>query len=153
MIRRALPQDAAILAKLNRNIQLWHAQNYPEAFFPHPDPAALTEHFAKRLAEPEVICLLAADPAMGYALCSFQERPLSIFSPPVKRLLIEHIAVEPEARRQGIGRKLLQSAKDLTKDLTCDEVLLDTWEANHEAHAFFREMGFAPRRMLFRAEP
>jgi hypothetical protein len=31
--------------------------------------------------------------------------------------------------------------------------MLDTWEANHAAHAFFRAAGFAPRRMLFRAVP
>jgi hypothetical protein len=37
--------------------------------------------------------------------------------------------------------------------LAVDEILLDTWEANHAAHAFFRAEGFAPRRMLFRAVP
>ena len=84
---------------------------YPEAFFPAPDPAALTAHFAARLAEPGVTCLLAGDPALGYALCALQERPLSVFSPPVRRLMVEHIAVAPQARRQGIGRALLAAAR------------------------------------------
>ncbi|MFM7443133.1 MAG: GNAT family N-acetyltransferase, partial [Tabrizicola sp.] len=122
-------------------------------FFPYPDPAALTAHFAARLADPTVHCFLAGDPALGYALCAFQERPLSLFSFATSRLLIDHIAVAPEARRQGHGRALLAAARMLARDLGCDDVLLDTWEANQEAHAFFAANGFAVRRMLFRSEP
>lgn len=152
-LRRATPDDAATIAALNAHVQGWHAEHYPEAFFPHPDPAALTAHFAARLAEPGTTCLLAGDPALGYALCSLQERGLSVFSPPVRRLLIDHIAVAPQARRRGIGTALLHAARALARELSCDEVLLDTWEANHDAHAFFAANGFAPRRMLFRALP
>ena len=153
VLRRATPDDAATVAALNAHIQAWHAAHYPEAFFPHSDPVALQAHFAARLAEPGVTCFLAGDPALGYALCSLQERPLSVFSPPVRRLMVDHIAVAPQARRQGIGRLLLSAARGLARDLGVDEILLDTWEANHEAHAFFVAESFAPRRMLFRATP
>ena len=67
--------------------------------------------------------------------------------------MIDHVAVAPEARRQGHGRALLHAARDLARDLAVDEILLDTWEANTSAHAFFRAEGFSPRRMLFRAVP
>ena len=153
VLRRATPDDAATVAALNAHIQAWHAAHYPEAFFATPDPVALQAHFAARLAEPGVTCFLAGDPALGYALCSLQERPLSVFSPPVRRLMVDHIAVAPQARRQGIGRLLLSAARGLARDLGVDEILLDTWEANHEAHAFFVAESFAPRRMLFRATP
>ncbi len=151
--RRATVDDAATVAALNTHVQGWHAAHYPEAFFPQPDPAALTAHFAERLADPATHCLLAGDPAQGYALCALVARPLSLFSPPVRRLMVDHIAVAPAARRQGIGRALLTAARDLARSEACDEILLDTWEANTEAHAFFRATGFAPRRMLFRAVP
>ena len=152
-LRLASTADAALIARLNRNVQFWHAQHYPEAFFPEPDAAALTEHFRARLAGDGVYCFLAGEPVMGYALCALQSRELSLFSPPVKRLMVDHIAVEPEARRQGLASALLARAKDLARALQCDEILLDTWAENHEAHAFFRKMGFAPRRMLFHAKP
>jgi ribosomal protein S18 acetylase RimI-like enzyme len=152
-IRRATPDDAATVARLNAHVQGWHAAHYPKAFFPAPDPAALTAHFRARLQEPAVTCFLSGDPPLGYALCSLQDRPLSVFSPPVRRLMIDHVAVAPAARRQGIGRALLAAARQLARDLACDEVLLDTWEANHAAHAFFAAEGFAVRRMLFHAEP
>lgn len=152
-IRRAMPEDAATVARLNQGIQSWHAEHYPEAFHENPDPAALTAHFAERLAEPHCTVFLSGDPACGYALCTLQTRAASLVSPAVRRLMVDHIAVAPEARRQGHGRALLTAARELALDLEVDELLLDTWEANTEAHAFFRAEGYLPRRMLFRLVP
>ena len=153
MIRRATPADAPTLARLNAHVQSWHAAHYPEAFFPAPDPKALTQYFADRLQDPACTAFLAGDPATGYALCQLITRETSIFSPGYRRLMVDHIAVAPEARRQGQGRALLDAARTLARDLKADEILLDTWAANTEAHAFFRANGFTPRRMLFRAVP
>lgn len=151
--RRATLADAATLARLNTHVQDWHAAHYPDAFFPNPDPEALADYFRDRLSDPGCTAFLTGDPATGYALCQLQTREVSIFSPGYRRLMIEHVAVAPKARRLGQGRALLQAARQLARDLQADEILLDTWEANHDAHAFFRAEGFEPRRMLFRTTP
>lgn len=151
--RRATPADAATLARLNAHVQDWHAAHYPEAFFPNPDPEALAAYFADRLSDPACTAFLLGDPATAYALCQLHIRDTSVFSPGYRRLMIDHIAVAPEARRRGQGRSLLDAARQLARDLNIDEILLDTWAANHDAHAFFRAAGFTPRRMLFRATP
>jgi ribosomal protein S18 acetylase RimI-like enzyme len=153
MIRRATPDDAATLARLNAHVQGWHAEHYPDVFHARPDPAAVRAYFEGWLAEPDCTIFLSGDPAVGYAACKLQFRAPSIFSPGIRRLLVDHIAVAPEARRQGHGRALLDAARALARDQLADEILLDTWEANHDAHAFFRAAGFTPRRMLFRATP
>lgn len=153
MIRRATPADAATLARLNAHVQGWHAAHYPDVFHADPDPDGLLAYFADRLADLACTAFLTGDPPLGYALCVLQGRDASVFSPAIRRLVIDHVAVAPEARRQGHGRALLQAARDLARDLKVDEILLDTWEANTDAHAFFRAAGFAPRRMLFRAVP
>ena len=150
-VRRATPADAATLARLNSHVQSWHAAHYPEAFFPDPDPQALATYFTDRLSDPACTAFLTGDPATAYALCQLQTREPSIFSPGYRRLMVDHIAVAPEVRRQGQGRALLDAARDLAKALQADEIMLDTWEANTDAHAFFRANGFTPRRMLFRA--
>jgi GNAT superfamily N-acetyltransferase len=152
-LRRATVEDASSLARLNAHVQGWHAAHYPDTFHPRPDPAALVAYFANRLADPDCTAFLTGDPPFGYALCMAQAREASAFSPPIRRLLVEQIAIAPEARRQGHGRVLLQAARKLARDLAVDEILLDTWEANHDAHAFFRAEGFALRRMLFRGTP
>jgi ribosomal protein S18 acetylase RimI-like enzyme len=152
-VRRATVADAATLAALNVHVQAWHAEHYPDVFFARPDPQGLLAWFADRLADPACTAFLAGDPALGYALCSFQARAANVFSPPVRRLVIDQIAVAPEARRKGHGMALMDAARALARDMAVDEILLDTWEANHAAHAFFRAAGFQPRRMLFRATP
>jgi ribosomal protein S18 acetylase RimI-like enzyme len=152
-IRRATPADAAVIARLNAHMQGWHAEHYPDVFHAKPDPAAVRAFFAGHLAEPTSTIFLAGEPPAGYALCTLQFREPSLFSPAIRRLMIDHIAVSPEARRKGHGRALLDAARHLARDLAVDEILLDTWEANHTAHAFFRAAGFSPRRMLFRATP
>jgi GNAT superfamily N-acetyltransferase len=151
--RRAGPEDAAAIARLNAHVQGWHAAQYPDVFHANPDPDALVAYFSDRLSDPVCTAFLAGDPPLGYALCSLQTRDASVFSPAIRRLMVDHIAVAPEARRQGQGRALLQAARDLARELAVDEILLDTWEANTDAHAFFRAEGFSPRRMLFRATP
>lgn len=153
ILRRATAADATTLARLNAHVQGWHAAQYPETFFAVPDPVGLVAYYEGRLSEPGCTVFLAGDPAQGYALCSLQAREASVFSPAIRRLLVEQIAVAPDARRKGMGRALLQAARDLARDLAVDEIVLDTWAANHAAHGFFRSQGFEPCRMLFRRRP
>jgi ribosomal protein S18 acetylase RimI-like enzyme len=152
-LRRAGAEDAATLAALNTHVQSWHAAQYPDVFFARPDPEGLVHWFADRLADPGCTAFVVGEPPAGYALCSLQTREASVFSPAIRRLMVDHIGVAPEARRHGHGRRLLGAARDLARELGVDEILLDTWEANTEAQAFFRAAGFSPRRMLFRATP
>ena len=153
ILRCATDADVATLARLNAYVQGWHAAQYPETFFAVPDPDGLVAYYQGRLAEPGCTAFLAGDPPEGYALCSLQAREASVFSPAIRRLSVEQIAVAPEARRKGMGRALMQAARDLAQELQVDEIVLDTWEANHAAHGFFRAEGFEPCRMLFRRKP
>jgi GNAT superfamily N-acetyltransferase len=106
-LRRASGEDAATLAALNTHVQSWHAAQYPDVFFARPDPAGLAQWFADRLADPACTAFLVGDPPAGYALCSLQTREASVFSPAIRRLMVDHVGVAPEARRQGHGRRLL----------------------------------------------
>ena len=153
ILRRATVKDAATVARLNAHVQGWHAEHYPQVFFAAPDREGLVAYFAERLSDPACTTFLTGNPPLGYAMCSLQNRDASVFSPAIRRLFVDHIAVAPEARRQGHGRALLEAARELGRELSVDEIMLDTWEANHDAHAFFRAAGFAARRMLFRVTP
>ena len=137
-LRRASAADAETLADLNTHLQAWHAARYPDTFLAAPDRMGLVEWFADRLSDPACTGFLSGDPPVGYVLCSLQIRDANVFSPPVRRLMVDHISVAPETRRQGHGRRLLEAARGLARDLGVDEILLDTWVDNTEAQAFFR---------------
>ena len=97
--RRASLSDAATLARLNAHVQGWHAAQYPDVFHATPDHEGLVAHFADRLADPACTAFLAGDPPLGYALCTLQTRDASVFSPAIRRLMVDHIA---DARKLGV---------------------------------------------------
>ncbi len=148
-VRRATVDDAALVADLNRHVQDWHAATYPGVFKPDPDPDALAGYFADTINDPDCAIFLAGEPALGYLTCKLLIRPDNPFAYAARRMMIDHIGVDPMARRQGLGRALFDAALDHARALDCAEIMLDTWGENREAHAFFRAQGFAPRRMLF----
>lgn len=152
-MRRATAADLDALVRLNAALQGWHAARHPDVFLAAPDPAAVRAHFAEGLADPAVTLLISGDPPRAYALCTLRDRPANAFSPARRRLSVDQVATDPDHRRQGHARALLEAALNLAREAHCHETVLDTWAENTEAHAFFRAMGFAPQRHLFARAP
>ena len=63
-------------------------------------------------------------------------------------LLIDQISVRPEARGKGIGTALMKQAEILASTLDVERIVLDSWDFNSGAHAFFESRGF--RKSTFR---
>lgn len=66
--------------------------------------------------------------------------------------LIEELVVDKEARRQGIGRALIQAALDWAKVQGCSEVKVSTEADNVKAQAFYRRLGFESLALLLEYE-
>ena len=65
---------------------------------------------------------------------TFKARPL---------LNIHDIAVEPDRRGAGIGRRLLDAAEALARERACCKLTLEVLEGNHTAVGLYRAVGFA----------
>jgi ribosomal-protein-alanine N-acetyltransferase len=55
---------------------------------------------------------------------------------------IANIAVAPEQRSQGMGKKLMQHILDLAKEKKCKKVSLDVRESNSSALKLYKSFGF-----------
>jgi putative acetyltransferase len=75
---------------------------------------------------------------VGAALCGHDGR----------RGYIHHLAVRPEARRQGIGRRLVQQCLASLRRQGVQKCHLFVFRANEEAIAFWRAIGFTARDEL-----
>jgi tRNA threonylcarbamoyladenosine biosynthesis protein TsaB len=53
------------------------------------------------------------------------------------------IAVDPDSRRQGVGRRLLEEVYFLTQELGLSRVLLEVRHSNERAIRFYQKQGFA----------
>ncbi len=94
--------------------------------------------------------------AVGIAICfrgfsTFHARPL---------LNIHDLAVLPDCRGAGIGRRLLDAVADKAAQLNCCKLTLEVLENNHRARRLYEAAGFAQARYhesaggsLFYAKP
>jgi len=78
--------------------------------------------------------------ALGVAIClvgfsSFRAKPL---------INIHDIAVSPDARGKGIGRKLLEAVEAEAQAMGCCKVTLEVRSDNARAMGLYRSVGFKP---------
>jgi len=91
-------------------------------------------------AEPGTIAFLAwqDERPVGVALC-FRRYSTFAGAPLVN---IHDLAVRPELRGEGIGRKLLEAAEAHAKDTGCCRLTLEVLESNERARGLYRSFGF-----------
>ena len=75
----------------------------------------------------------------GYVFCDVVEEASG------KTLYIDDLCVDPSSRRLGIGRMLVNKAKEYAKDKDCNCLLLNVWEFNENALHFYEDYGFLTR--------
>lgn len=81
--------------------------------------------------------------AMPFALAASRDgRPLGglIGSTNLGWLHVQLLAVAPEARRQGVGRRLLEAAEGIARDRGCHGAWLDTYD--HQGPDYYPRLGW-----------
>lgn len=149
-IRQAVSADHLLLSTLSLDVQFLHAEAHPRVFkMPQSDDYAAS-FFEEMLADPTVTVFIAEEGAnaVGYILCKLVERPNNPFTFPARILLVDQISVSAEARGKGIGAALLQQAETRARELQVERIVLDSWDFNTRAHAFFERVGF--HKFMFR---
>ena len=132
-VRRATVEDAAVLGRL-----LW---DFNTEFESETDDAdVLAARFARILALPGTLAVLAEDDgeAVGFALVSL--RPAIWFDGPVAQL--EELYVVPRLRSQGIGTSILALCRRLVRDLGSPEMHINVDEVDVDTRRFYERHGF-----------
>lgn len=144
-VRRATPQDAALLAALNAPIHALHVAARPDIFRPlSGDDPALIQFFADALACPDdVIFILEQDgtPA-GYVYARIVRRPENLFTCALDDVLVDQLSVSPPYQGRGHGAQLMQAAEAFAREGGFRRVALDVWAFNDGAQAFYDAQGF-----------
>ncbi len=116
-----------------------------------PIPPGRAETAAQDLSEhPTAVVFLAfhGDSPVGYTLAfmgysSFAAKPL---------LNLHDVAVVPEARGQGVGRALLDTAESYARDAGCVKLTLEVLDDNDRARSLYRKVGFEDQSLRFWAK-
>ncbi|MFF5212723.1 GNAT family N-acetyltransferase [Streptosporangium sp. NPDC000396] len=140
--------DAPLLARLNDFVHSVHALHRPDVFRSQPAHDDLTPIFEAHLAREDVRAFVAhlSGRPVGYALARIVDRPGDALMRASTFIVLEHLAVAPEATRTGVGSALVDAVRTAGRAAGCSRLVTDVWDFNEEALAFYRAAGFAPMR-------
>lgn len=133
VIREALPADAPALARLNRTAM---GYDYPEDQTADQLAAILQDSRCK------IFVAESAGQVVGYL--HLEDYQL-LYGDPMKNIM--GIAVDPDCRRQGLGRALLEAGEAWAREQGAAGVRLVSGESRQGAHAFYRALGYAGNKI------
>jgi ribosomal protein S18 acetylase RimI-like enzyme len=100
------------------------------------------------LSDPRYIVFVAEEGGVlrGYICGEVKVKEYKALS---KAGYVEHLFVEQEYQKQGIGKKLFERLIEEFKKIGCMHIMLDTHLDNKNAIAFYEHMGFTARSVNF----
>jgi ribosomal protein S18 acetylase RimI-like enzyme len=110
-------------------IDLWHRC---DLVVPWNDPRR--DIAAKLACQPELLLVAECEGSVvGAVMVGYEGH----------RGWINYLAVAPELRHRGIGRRLMEAAEALLHPLGCQKINLQVRTGNHAAVAFYRRLGYS----------
>jgi ribosomal protein S18 acetylase RimI-like enzyme len=103
-----------------------------------PDDALIADAVGRLIGNQETEFLLAGDPAVGVAQLRFRH---SVWTG-ADDAWLEDLFVAESARRDGVGRALVEACAERSRERGCKRLQLDTNETNTAALALYESLGF-----------
>lgn len=122
----------------------WHHDLDPKRFVAptRGTPAGYASFLGSQLDQADVVVLVAADGSdvLGYAYATVEGRDWMSLRGPAG--VLQDIIVDPERRRHGVGRKLLDGTVAVLRARGVPQVVLSTATQNLSAQRLFASAGF-----------
>jgi GNAT superfamily N-acetyltransferase len=111
----------------------------PGSVPPRWDPAHARRAIAQAIEDPSAAVLVAEHRSELFGLCTAYLDLNSVrFGP---RCWVEDLAVSPEHRSQGVGKALLDRAKEWARERGGTHLELDSADSRTDAHRFYEREG------------
>jgi len=144
LIRPAQPEDYDGLCALMREVNELHRQNHPQIYQQPPGPIWDREVVLHLMADENVGLFVAESQGQlqGFVHVLMKEPPNIPVMAPRRYAVVDSIAVTAAARRQGVGRRLMEQAQAWAAAQGATSVELTVFEFNDAARAFYRDLGY-----------
>lgn len=145
MIRRAVPTDAASLAKLASRTfrETFAAENAPENMSLHLARAYGVVQQGHEIADPAIttlVVVVGGEQLIGFAQLRRGPAPACVVADDQVELWRFYVAREWHG--QGIAQHLMQSVEHEAELTQASTLWLGVWERNERAKVFYRKYGF-----------
>ncbi len=140
IIRESKTEDSEAVYRLLLLIAELHRSGRPDVFGDLVSKYTI-EEVSERLSKEDNGVFVAEidEKVVGYVFCEVikEGRGLTLY--------IDDLCVDPSARRHGVGRRLIDAAKQYAVQKNCSCVMLNVWEFNSDAVSFYEKYGFETR--------
>jgi ribosomal protein S18 acetylase RimI-like enzyme len=144
VIRRATRADLPHIGRLGALLVAQHHDFDSRRFLPATDRTkeGYARFLGSQLDEPDAAVLVAADngEVIGYAYVAIESYDYMTLRGPAG--LLHDIIVDPERRRNGVGRALLEAVLGYVRSRGLEQIVLSTAERNDAAQRLFAKVGF-----------
>ena len=148
-VRKAEKKDAAKIAQLLETIAELHHQGRPDLYGgggAKYDISAVEE----KISNEDEIILVAVnddDEVMGYTMSKIYDVEQDGIKLAHRKMYIDDVCVDPECRKQGVGRILMDATKQKAIDAGCHICDLNVWAFNETAIKFYESCGMTKQRI------
>lgn len=144
ILRPATSADLPTIGRLGALLIAEHYAFDARRFLPVRDrtPADYSSWMGTQLEDPSIVVLVAEDDGhvIGYAYAGIEGYDWMALRGPAG--VLHDLIVDPEHRRRGAGRLLLEATLTELKSRGAPRVVLSTAERNEAAQRFFSSVGF-----------
>jgi ribosomal protein S18 acetylase RimI-like enzyme len=144
IVRRATPADLPSIGRLGALLVREHYDFDPQRFLAaRPEtPEGYASFIGTQLEDPDMAVLVADEKGevVGYAYAAVEGYDYMALRGPAG--VLHDIVIDPEHRRRGVGRLLLDAALEFFRSRGVARVVLSTAEQNEAAQRLFASAGF-----------
>lgn len=143
-IRKAEERDIAAIMRLLSQVEELHAKIRPDVFISGMQKYTDLElkDIIKNELTPVYVACSDSGEVLGHLFCVIRLPKRMHVS---KTLYVDDLCVDEASRGNGTGKALFSFAKKLAKELECGALVLNVWEGNDGAKAFYKKMGMSVR--------
>jgi len=140
LIRAAVAEDAPSVHRLLGLIADLHREGRPD-MYPNLTSKYTVEQVVERLSQKESGVFVAEvdNSVAGYVFCDIIKEGDGL------TVYVDDLCVDPNFRKGGIGRALLDKAGEYGKEKKCRYMMLNVWEFNETALNFYQNYGLKTR--------
>jgi ribosomal protein S18 acetylase RimI-like enzyme len=143
MIRDAEEADLVTMAEATVRIQEDYVRQFPDVYR-HFSIDDARSYLSTLVDRPEAYLRVLEDAGqiVAHAITQIEARQETLFENARKVAYLAQIEVEPDSRRKGYGRLLLDDCRRIGTAEGVDRLVLDVWAFNGPAQDFFRTAGW-----------
>ena len=119
----------------------YHQNGRPDIFSNVPNQV-LKEDLIRNFDNLATIVILDGDIIVGYLSYKIKEKH-------TKKLDVDQLIISEHYRGKGLGKKLMDEAKDIALRNQCDRIELNCWMFNENALAMYEHIGYNRQRIIY----